>query len=116
MRRLTVLREKTMVASISTVELYITCSTVGDESEEVIVGGEQCKKLGELNDGEEKTFMIGEESAKLFAVYKYNLLCNVWDEIKIPEGTQGLRICGKSRFAPFVGNPFNFKEQIIVED
>lgn len=115
MRRLTVRREKAFAACLMTVKIYITSDAVYDESNEVTIGGEKCKKLGELKNGEEKTFLIGEGSAKVFAICDLATK-NIWDQISIPEGTEGIRISGKSMFAPWIGNPFNFREQILREE
>lgn len=114
MRKLIIHREKAMAACLMKVHFYITNAYIHDENEKVVIAGEQCKKLGALKNGEEKTFMIGEESAKVFAVYDLSI-STTWDEIKIPEGTEGIRISGKCMFAPSVGNPFNFHEEIRKE-
>lgn len=114
MRRLTIYREKTVAACLMTVKFYITGNAVCDMEKEVVIGGEQCRKLGELKNGEEKTFLIGEGSAKVFAICDLATK-NIWDQISIPEGTEGIRIGGKSMFAPWIGNPFNFKEQVLTE-
>lgn len=113
MRNLTIRREKAVAACLMKVKFYITSASIYNDDEEVTIGGEQCKKLGELKNGEEKTFLIGEGRAKVFAIYNM-ASSNVWDEITIPEGTEGIRICGKCMLAPSVGNPFNFQEQIEI--
>lgn len=115
MRRLTIRREKAFAACLMKVNFYITSSALYNGDEEVTIGGEQCRKLGELKNGEEKTFLVEEVRAKVFA--SYNMAgSNIWDEITIPEGREGIRICGKCMFAPSVGNPFNFHEQIHAEN
>ncbi len=115
MRRLTIRREKAVAACLMTVKFYITSDAIYDMGKEVVIGGEMCRKLGELKNGEEKTFMISEKSARVFAIY--NLASKkIWDQISIPEGIEGIRICGKSMFAASIGNPFNFQEKILTEE
>lgn len=113
MRNLTIYRAKAMAACLMSVSFYITSNASLDEGEEVEIGGEQCKKLGQLNNNEEQTFLIGEGSAKVFAIYGLSSR-NIWDQIKIPAGPESIRIGGKCRLAPSVGNPFNFEEKVEI--
>ena len=38
------------------------------QSNELIISGVPCRKLGDLKNGEEKTFEIGEDAAKVFVI------------------------------------------------
>ncbi|MCM1540157.1 MAG: hypothetical protein NC121_02730 [Blautia sp.] len=116
MRRLTIHREKAIAACLMTVKIYITSSAVFDmeNKKEVMIYGEKYRKLGKLKNGEEKTFLIGEGSAKVFGLYDLPSK-SMGDCVSIPEGTEEIRISGRSVFAPSLGNPFQFNEQILPE-
>ena len=62
MRNLTIRREKHFVASLATMKVYIEDPTAND----LTINGVSCRKLGTLKNGEEKTFTIAEEAAKVF--------------------------------------------------
>jgi len=64
MRNLTIKREKHFVASLAKAKFYIE----DPNSDEIVINGVKCRKLGELKNGEEVTFQIDEKSAKLFVI------------------------------------------------
>ena len=104
MRKLTLKRKKSLVASIMKVKVYIE----DENCNEIQIGGVPCRKLGTLKNGEEKTFEISEESAKLFVIVDKvsKNFCN--DFYQLPAGNEDISLSGKNVFNPFAGNPFYF--------
>ena len=76
---------------------------------EITIAGVACRKLGELKNGEQKTFSVGQEALKIFVIAD-NLsksFCNEY--YSLPEGTEDVFLCGKNRFNPAAGNAFCFE-------
>lgn len=104
MRKLTIHRQKSFVASLMKVKIYITDPVECD----LEINREKCRKLGELKNGETKEFDIGSGAVAVYAIYdtlapnfcfgKYELSCS----------DDNITITGKSTFAPKKGNPFVF--------
>ncbi len=104
MRKLTILRRKSFVACLMTLKVYIeSFDGTGEE-----INGVFCKKLGVLKNGEEATFEIGEESAKVFVIVDKlsKNFCN--DCYQLPEGNEDIYLSGKNKCNPAIGNPFVF--------
>ena len=57
MRKLTVKRTKSFVACLYTVKLYIEDIS----NAEITINGTPCRKLGEIKNGDEKVFEIGDD-------------------------------------------------------
>lgn len=104
MRTLTVKREKSFVACLMKVKIYIEDA----QSSEITINGVPCRWLGELKNGEEKTFEIEERAAKVFVIADKlsKELCNEF--YPIPEGSEDISISGKNHYNPAKGNPFYF--------
>ena len=64
MRNLTIKREKTFVGSLGTLKIYIEDPNAGDTT----INDTVCRKLGDLKNGEEKTFPVEDRAAKLFVI------------------------------------------------
>lgn len=64
MRNLTVKREKSFVACLITMKVFAEDKEHG----ETVIDGTPCRRIGELKNGEEKTFPIGEECVKIFVI------------------------------------------------
>lgn len=105
MRKLTILRKKTFVACLMKIKVYIeSFDGTGEE-----INGVLCRKLGEIANGEEATFEIGEGSAKVFVIIDKlsKNYCN--DCYQIPEGTEDVYLCGQNKFNLATGNAFVFE-------
>lgn len=104
MRQLTIRRAKSSVACLTKVKLYIEDATAND----LVINGVACRKLGELKNGEEKTFTIGEEAAKVYAIAgkMSKNYCNEY--YPLPAGQEDLFLSGKNRYNPANGNAFRF--------
>lgn len=104
MRNLTIKRAKRFVACLGTMKVYIEDATAND----LTINGVTCRKLGTLKNGEEKTFEISEESAKVFVIADKlsKGYCNEYYEL--PSGTEDIVLTGKNEFNPASGNAFRF--------
>lgn len=104
MRELKIKRTKSFVGCLATMKVYIEDPT----SNEITINNTACRKIGELKNGEEKTFEIGEEAAKLFVIADKisKGYCN--ELYQIPAGTENISLTGKNAFNPAGGNAFRF--------
>jgi len=64
MRNLTIKRTKSFVACLIKLKVYIE----DPSSNEMKINNISCRKLGDLKNGEEKTFLIGDNAAKVFVI------------------------------------------------
>ena len=104
MRNLTIQREKTFVACLMTMKIYIEDNANGN----VMIDGVYCHKIGELKNGESKTFEIASESAKVFVIAD-QLSRNYCNEYyQLPEGEEDITLSGKNSFNLTTGNAFCF--------
>ncbi len=105
MRNLTIKRIKSGVAALAKMKVYIE-DTV---SNELYINGVPCRKLGDLKNGEEKTFPIEDHSAKLFVIAD-KLSKDISNEFyQIPAGTEDITLSGKNKYNPATGNAFRFE-------
>ena len=104
MRTLTVKRDKRYVGSLAKIKLYIEDPTSND----IVINHVKCRKLGEIKNGEEKSFVIEENEAKVFAITDKlsKGYCN--DYYKIPAGNEDVFIQGRTSFCLISGNAFLF--------
>lgn len=104
MRNLTIKREKSFVASLVKMRVYIEDYTTND----LVINDVPCRKIGEIKNGEEKTFMIGDNPAKVFVIAD-KLSKNYSNEFyNIPAGTEDIFLSGKNKYNPANGNAFRF--------
>lgn len=104
MRNLTIKRTKSFVGCLAKIKIYIEDPTAC----EITINDTPCRKIGELKNGEEKTFSIGEQAVKVFVIAdklskKY---CNEY--YQLPDGQEDILLTGKNRFNPASGNAFRF--------
>ncbi len=104
MRNLTIMRVKSFVGCLGKLKIYIEDAT----SNEITINNIPCRKLGELKSGEEKTFQIDNNAAKVFAIFDKvsKNYCN--DFYQLPEGEEDIILTGKNKFNPVNGNAFRF--------
>lgn len=104
MRNLTIKRTKSFVACLGKMKVYIEDPT----SNELFINDVPCRKLGDLKNGEEKTFLIDENEAKVFVIAD-KLSRNYCNEFfRIPAGYGDVFLSGKNHYNPASGNPFRF--------
>ena len=104
MRNLTIKRAKSFVASLVKMKIYIEDHTAG----ELTINNVPCRKLRDLKNGEEKTFVIGEEAAKVFVIGD-KLSRNYSNEFySLPQGQEDIVLSGRNKYNLANGNAFQF--------
>ena len=104
MRNLTIQRRKTFVASLCKLKIYIE----DPMSNEITINGVTCRKLGEIKNGEEQTFIIENNAAKVFVIadkLSKNYCCEFF---QLPYGDADIYLTGKNKFNILNGNAFIF--------
>lgn len=104
MRNLTVKRQKSVVACIVRMKVYIE----DINSNDIVVDGKTYRKLGDVGNGEEMTFSIDENEHNIIVIADTlsKGFCN--DLCKIPAGQNNVFVSGKNVFNPAAGNAFRF--------
>ncbi len=104
MRKLTISRKKTAAACLAKMKVYIYDASSSD----IVIDGNPCRKIGDLKNGETKTFEIEDNATRVYVIGDKltKNYCN--DYMDIPEGTEDIFLSGKNSFAPFSGNAFIF--------
>lgn len=104
MRNLTIKRAKRFVGCFGKMKVYIE----DPASNEITINGVPCRKIGELKNGEEKTFEIDNGEAKVFVIADKlsRNYCN--DFFQLHEGQYDVYLSGKNKYNPMIGNPFRF--------
>lgn len=104
MRNLTIKRQKSFVGCLAKLKIYIEDNT----SNEMFINNTPCRKIGEIKNGEEKTFQIGEQEAKVFVIADKisSSFCNEYYQLS--EGQDDIFLSGKNKFNPASGNAFRF--------
>jgi len=103
-RNLTIKREKSFVGCAVKLKVYIEDAT----SNEITINNTPCRKLGTIKNGEEETFQIDNNEAKVFVIADKLTkdYCN--DYYTVPAGDEDISISGKNHFNPSNGNAFLF--------
>ena len=104
MRKLTVLRRKTIVASLGKMKVYIE----DPQSQELMIQGVPCRKLGTLKNGEQKNFEIPNTAARLYVIAD-KATKNANEFYPIEAGEADVFVVGKNHLNPGAGNPFYFE-------
>lgn len=104
MRKLTIKRHKSIVGCLMKIKIYIE----DHSASEIFINNIPCRKIGDLKNGKEKTFEIGEQFAKVFIIVdKFSKdYCN--DFYELPEGNDDIYLSGKNHFNLANGNAFRF--------
>ena len=111
MRNLTIKRIKSSSCCLAQLKIYIEDAS----SNELLINGIPCRKIGEIKNGEEKTFVIGEESAKVFVIAD-KLSRNYCNEFyQLPAGQEDVFLSGKCHLNPGRGNAFLFDNNDSAE-
>lgn len=104
MRSLTIRRNKSFVGCAIKLKVYIQDETEG----ELLIGGVMCRKLGDLKNGEEKTFSIHEREARVYVIADKLSKDFCADYVTVPAGNEDVFLSGKNHYNPVAGNPFWF--------
>ena len=104
MRNLTIKRTKSFVGCLGKMKIYIENPISGD----FMINNTLCSKLGELKNGEEKTFQIEEQALKVFVIADKlsKEYCNEYYQLS--DGQEDVFLTGKNHFNPANGNAFRF--------
>ena len=104
MRNVTIKRTKSFVGCAVKLKVYIE----DPNTRELLLGHSYCRKLGELKNGEEKTFAIEDRAAKVYVIADTlsKGYCNEF--YQLPEGQEDICLTGKCKFNLFAGNAFRF--------
>ena len=104
MRNLTIKRTKSFVGCLAKMKVYVE----DPMSNEIHINNTPCRKIGDLKNGEEKTFQIGEQGVKVFVIADKlsKNYCN--DFYQLPAGCEDVFLSGKNKFNPASGNAFLF--------
>ncbi len=102
MRKLTLTRLKTVVASAVKLRVYIEVEKDG----ELVLSGVPCSKAAELKNGGSMTADIHDGECRVFAVYDKFFPDRYHAMYVIPAGIGDVSLSAKARFSPFKGNPF----------
>ena len=110
-RNLTIKRGRTFVGCFTRLKVYVE----DHESCELIINDTPCRKLGELKNGEEKTFQVSARSAKVYVIAKNwsRNFCN--DFYRLPEGQEDVVLSGECRFNLLCENAFRFDNNESAE-
>lgn len=103
MRKLTIKRTKSFVGCLGVMKVYIESADGDTRIDDVL-----CKKLGDLKNGEEVCFDIGNEGAKIFVIADKlsKGFCNEFYQLE--EGEEDIYLTGKNHLNPAAGNAFRF--------
>lgn len=104
MRYLTIQRNKSFVACLMRLKVYVEDPNAG----EIKIQGVPCRKIGELKNGEQQSFMIGDEKLRIFVIGDKLSKNYCFDFYEVPEGTDNVFISGACKYNPLNGNAFRF--------
>ena len=105
MRKLTIKREKSFVGCLTKMKIYVE----DPNSDEIVINDIACRKLGDLKNGEEKTFEIESAALKVFVIgdkLTKDLCCEYY---QLPAGDEDIALAGKNKLNPANGNAFIFE-------
>ena len=104
MRKLTITRKKSFVGCLMPMKVYIE----DPMTNELMISGVPCRKLGTLKNGETAEFMIENEAAKVYVIADTlsKELCN--ESYQLHNGEEDVFLSGKNHYNPGAGNPFWF--------
>ena len=111
MRNLTIKRNKSYAGCLAKMKIYIEDLT----SNELTIQNTPCRKIGTLKNGEEKTFQIGQEAAKVFVIADKVSKDYCSEYYQLPEGQEDISLSGKNMLNPTAGNPFRFDNNESAE-
>ena len=103
-RNLTIERRRSTVGCLSGLKIYIE----DREACELIINDTPCRKLGELKNGETKTFQVPARAAKVYVIAKKWSRNFSNDFFQLPEGGEDVSLSGECKFSLTRENAFCF--------
>lgn len=104
MRYLTIQRNKSFVGRFMRLKVYVEDPNAG----EIKIQGVPCRKIGELKNGEQQSFMIGDEKLRIYVIADKISKNYCFDFYEVPAGTDNVFISGSCKYNPLNGNAFRF--------
>ena len=102
MRKLTITRRRSFVASLAKMKVYLEDRQYGD----TMVSGTPCRLLGTIKNGETVTFDIPNTAGMLFVTAGKNSYCS--EALPIFEGEADIFLSGQNYYDRISGNAFRF--------
>lgn len=103
MRQITITRRKSLAGCLAPFKLYVA-DALGDTT----IGGEKCRLVANVGNGETVTFEIDENATRIYAIADKLSKGYCVDCYPVEEGNSDLTLSGVCKFNPFAGNPFLF--------
>ena len=113
-RNLTVTRTKAFFGCLGKAKVYIE----DPNSKDIFINNTFCRKIGDLKNGETKTFSIGTREAKVFVIPSKSVkyFCN--DYYPLSEGHTDISLSGHYKYTLTMSTPFRFNnndsEEVIA--
>jgi len=104
MRNLTVKRNKAFPACAVSMHVYVE----DPAGEDIVVNGAPCRYLGSLKSGEEGTYVVSENEAKLYVIPEKSGKVYKEEFYPLPAGSDPVTVSGKNVLEAVNGNPFRF--------
>lgn len=105
MRYLTLQRIKSAIDFFVTIKVYIEDPT----SNEILIQGVSCRKIGEIKNGEQQSFMIGDEKLRIY-IMSMKIDKNICpDFYEIPAGTENIFLTCKFIWHPILDDICRFE-------
>ncbi|NLK17961.1 MAG: hypothetical protein GX304_05565 [Clostridiales bacterium] len=101
MRKLTMIRKKTIVAYFMRAFLFVEVKG----QEDLVLNGVSCKLAGTLKNGQSITVEIPEDEVMVFIVFDKLFPQKFKTSYRIPAGNADFTLYTKAHFNPFKGNP-----------
>ena len=111
MRNITVERQKSFVGSLGTFRVYVE----DPNSTELVIRGVPCRKVGEVRNGEDTMFEVGDEETRIFVINGEMSKNYCVEMLRLPAGNTDVILTGKCRLNPFAGNAFRFDDNDTEE-
>lgn len=103
MRNLTIKRTKSFVACLAKMKVYVS-----DAAGDTVIDGTACRYLGDLKNGEEKTFQVGCEAQSIYVIAGKTSKGFCSELYELAAGEEDVTLTGRNRFDMTTGNAFRF--------
>ncbi len=105
MRKLTLTRRKALPWALFPLNVCVR-----DEEGDCTVGKDRARVVGEIKNGEEKSFEIPDAETDVTVAPASVPRWFMCEKRAIPAGSEDVSLAGKVRYSPFLGNPFLFDD------
>lgn len=114
MRNIIIKRKKEFSGSFIKLKVYIE----DYQTSEIMINGVPCRKIGELRNGEERAFTVGDNPAKIFVIPNKINRNYINDFFQLPLGNQDIYLTGGNTLNPLIGYRFGFdiisSEEVLI--